>query len=41
VALLMASRRLWWVVIGGLLAAELLVRGLPGDLVVVALAAAR
>lgn len=40
VALLMASRRLWWVVIGGLLAAELLVRGLPGDLVVVALAAA-
>lgn len=40
VALLMASQRLWWVVIGGLLAAELLVRGLPGDLVVVALAAA-
>jgi two-component system sensor kinase FixL len=40
VALLMASRRLWWVVIGGLLAAEVLVRGLPGDLVVVALAAA-
>ncbi len=40
VALLMASRRLWWVVIGGLLAAESLVRGLPGDLVVVALAAA-
>lgn len=40
VALLMASRRLWWVVIGGLLAAELVVRGLPGDLVVVALAAA-
>lgn len=40
VALLMASRRLWWVVIGGLLAAELLVRGLPGDLVVVSLAAA-
>lgn len=40
VALLMASRRLWWVVIGGVLAAELLVRGLPGDLVVVALAAA-
>lgn len=40
VALLLASRRLWWVVIGGLLAAELLVRGLPGDLLVVALAAA-
>ncbi|MFO1327048.1 MAG: MASE1 domain-containing protein [Rubrivivax sp.] len=40
VALLMASRRLWWVVIGGLLAAELLVRGLPGDVLVVALAAA-
>lgn len=40
VALLMASRRLWWVVIGGLLAAELVVRGLPGDLLVVALAAA-
>ena len=40
VALLMASRRLWWVVIGGLLAAEGLVRGAPGDLVVVALAAA-
>lgn len=39
VALLMASRRLWWVVIGGLLAAELLVRGLPGDLVVVSMAA--
>lgn len=39
VALLMASRRLWWVVIGGLLAAELLVRGLPGDLVVLAFAA--
>lgn len=40
VALLMASRRLWWVVIGGLLAAELLVRGLTGDLVVVTMAAA-
>ena len=40
VALLMANRRLWWLVIGGLLAAELLVRGLPGDLLVVALAAA-
>jgi two-component system sensor kinase FixL len=40
VALLMASRRLWWVVIGGSLAAEVLVRGLPGDLVVVTLAAA-
>ena len=40
VALLMASRRLWWVVIGGLLAAEGLVRGVPGDLMVVALAAA-
>lgn len=40
VALLMASRRLWWVVIGGLLAAELLVRGLPGDPVVVTLAGA-
>ncbi|WP_374365840.1 MASE1 domain-containing protein [Piscinibacter sp.] len=39
VALLMASRRLWWVVIGSLLAAELLVRGLPGDLVVVSMAA--
>ncbi|MDO9315707.1 MAG: MASE1 domain-containing protein [Burkholderiaceae bacterium] len=39
VALLMASRRLWWVVIGGLLAAEVLVRGLPGDLVVVSMAA--
>lgn len=38
VALLMASRRLWWVVISGLLAAEVLVRGLPGD-VVVAMAA--
>ncbi|WP_234414004.1 MASE1 domain-containing protein [Ideonella sp. A 288] len=40
VALLMASRRLWWVVIGGLLAAEVLVRGIPGDVVVVTLAAA-
>lgn len=40
VALLMASRRLWWVVIGGLLAAELLVRGLPGDLVVLSMSAA-
>lgn len=39
VALLMADRRLWWVVIGGLLAAEWLVRGLPGDLLVVAMAA--
>ncbi len=39
VALLMASRRLWWVVIGGLLAAELLVRGAPGDLVVAGMAA--
>lgn len=38
VALLVASRRLWWVVIAGLLAAEVLVRGLPGDLVVVAMA---
>ncbi len=40
VALLMASRRLWWVVITGLLAAEMLVRGLHGDLMVVTLAAA-
>ena len=40
VALLLASRRLWWVVIGGLLAAEVLVRGVPGDPLVVALAAA-
>lgn len=39
VALLMASRRLWWVVIGGLLAAEVLVRGVPDDLVVLTLAA--
>ncbi len=39
VALLMASRRLWWVVIGGLLAAEVLVRGAPGDLVVAGMAA--
>lgn len=39
VVLLMASRRLWWVVTGGLLAAEILVRGLPGDLLVVSLAA--
>lgn len=40
VALLLASRRLWWVVVGGLLAAEVLVRGFPGDLLVVVLAAA-
>ncbi len=39
VALLMADRRLWWVVVGGLLAAEWLVRGIPGALLVVALAA--
>lgn len=39
VALLMFSRRLWWVVIAGLLAAEVLVRGMPGELFVVALAA--
>lgn len=39
VALLMISRRLWWVVVGGLLAAEVLVRGLPADPLVLALAA--
>ena len=39
VALLMVSRRLWWVVIGGLVAGEVLVRGLTSDLVVVAMAA--
>lgn len=39
VALLMASRRLWWVVIGGLLAAEVLVRGVPGDPLVALMAA--
>ena len=38
-ALLLASRRLWWVVIGGLLAAEVLVRGPPGDWVVAFMAA--
>lgn len=40
VALLLASRRLWWVVLLGLLAAEVLVRGMPGDAFVVAAAAA-
>lgn len=40
VALLLASRRLWWAVYAGLLAAELLVRGLPEQPLVVALAAA-
>lgn len=39
VALLMISRRLWWVVVGGLLAAEVLVRGLPADPLVLVLAA--
>ena len=40
VALLLASRRLWWVVFVALLAAEVLVRGVPGDLFVMTLAAA-
>ncbi len=39
-ALLLASRRLWWVVFVALLAAEVLVRGVPGDLFVMTLAAA-
>lgn len=39
VALLMASRRLWWVVVGSLLAADVLVRGVPGDPLVLLLAA--
>lgn len=39
VALLLASRRLWWVAMAALMAAEVLVRGVPGDLFVVALAA--
>jgi two-component system, LuxR family, sensor kinase FixL len=40
VALLMASRRLWWVVWLSVMAAEVLVRGLPADLFVAAAAAA-
>lgn len=40
VALLLADRRLWWVVFTGLAAAEVLVRGVPGDLFVVVAAAA-
>lgn len=40
VTLLLASRRLWWVVLAALLAAEVLVRGVPGDLLVAVLAAA-
>ena len=39
VALLLASRRLWWVVLAALMAAEVLIRGVPGDLFVVACAA--
>lgn len=40
IAWLMANRRLWWVVMGGLMAAEVVVRGIPGDLLVVTLASA-
>lgn len=40
VALLLADRRLWWVVWASLLAAEVLVRGTPGDLFVVTAATA-
>lgn len=40
VALLLASHRLWWVVWASVLAADILVRGLPGDLFVAAAAAA-
>jgi signal transduction histidine kinase len=40
VALLLASARLWWLVWIGLVAAEVLVRGLPGDLFVAATASA-
>ena len=39
VALLLASRRLWWVVWLSALAAEVIVRGLPGDVFVSAFAA--
>jgi signal transduction histidine kinase len=39
VALLLASRQLWWVVLAALIAAEVLVRGVPGDLFVMTLAA--
>lgn len=40
VALLLARRNLWWVVLAGLLAAEVLVRSVPGPAPVVALVAA-
>lgn len=40
VALLLASRRLWWVVWSSVMAADVLVRGLPSDVFVAAAAAA-
>lgn len=40
VALLLADRRLWWVVWSSLMAAEVLIRGVPGDLFVVTTATA-
>lgn len=40
VALLVARRRLWWAVLAALMAAEVLVRRVPGDLFVVVMGAA-
>lgn len=40
IAWLMVNRRLWWAVMGGLLAAEVVVRGAPGDFLVMTLVSA-